>query len=1500
MKTRYKIIISNNNLYKEIELSPDTDYAKIGTEIDCDFRLHRDLFFEPVSITLNKKDDRWFMICSDNLYISTGDVRKLITKELKHGDIFSIKYQKSNNDLFSLEFSIDFNDGNIKYERAFDISACSTITIGTDKTANIVIRSNYTRNDNIVLKRDKSSFVLSIKNTFNGVYHNGQLAKNGEHIINGDFLSLSDCFFYLKDNKLWTERGTLVSSSSIRYDDNPDLNSYPKFERSTRIQTTISDEKIEILDPPAKREKPKDNLLMRLLPSVGMLAAAGVMAAFGGATMIIISGISALMAIITAFISLRQNKKEHKIAEQTRIEQYNNYINDKKTEIQQKRETELSNLEDIYISSQREEEHFHDFSPLLFDRTPEDSDFLCVRLGTGDVEAKQVINYKKQEKLEVEDELQKLPQKICEDYKNIKDAPVYCDFKSVNAVGFVSDGTSLFNIFKIVVLDLVARHHYLDLGMFFVAEKSNKDKVRWLRMLPYVFNDDIGIPNIVTDDESRTAVFEYLYKELTRREQSKDNNKHLVIFFFDEYGFSKHPISKFVKNAQSLNVTFVFFNNDINKIASGCGYLIKTSNQSGIIINVKDKNENTEFYYENISDEKAETIVDFLTPIYTEDVSLESSLTKSISLYELLQIISVEDINLSKRWNESRVYKSMSAPIGVSKTGVVYLDLHDKAHGPHGLVAGTTGSGKSEILQTYILSMITLFHPYEVGFVIIDFKGGGMVNQFKNVPHLLGAITNIDGKAINRSLKSIKAELQKRQKYFADADVNHIDKYIKKYKKGEVNKPLPHLIIIVDEFAELKAEQPEFMKELISAARIGRSLGVHLILATQKPAGQVNEQIWSNSRFKLCLKVQSQEDSNEVIKSPLAAEIKEPGRAYLQVGNNEIFELFQSAYSGASDKPDESNVKEFKISAITESGKKIKVFEQKKTKNGNEDSNQLSAIVNYVHSYCEEKHIEKLPDICLAALEEHIPYTGTTTDEITCTLVNVGIYDDPDSQYQGTYSINLSEQNTIIIGSSQSGKTNVLQTIIRDLATKYTPDEVNIYIIDFASMVLKNFENLNHVGGVVTASEDEKLKNLMKLLFSEIEARKEILLSVGVSSFTAYREAGYSDLPQIVLVIDNLTALKELYFQDDDELLNLCREGISVGLSIVIANSQTAGIGYKYLSNFNCKIAMFCNDSSEYHSLFEHCNERIDDIHGRAIVEIDKTHYECQMYMAFEGEKEFERVREIKKFVEETNNKFKGVKARIIPLIPDILTTDYINNNFAREMNLMDNIVVGLDYSTVSPFTIDVAHLGLVAVSGREASGKHNFFKYLIDSLDYNHRGESEIYIIDGIGRKLASHKTRDNVVAYELLADKAFECIEEIESKLSSRYNAVALGDDSVMEKEKAIVLILNNLDVIEALCANQKVYSSFKNIIGKYKNMRVSVILGDFENKTVNYNSPEIFRQIRDSRHLFFFGDISTLKIIDLPLSMIREFKKPVSVGDCYYIDDNVCYKIKTPLSK
>lgn len=1491
---RYRVTLSSNTVYKEIELASDMQQVKVGTGVDCDIRLRKELFFGQVELVFARNGDDWAVSCSDNMYLTVGDIRKLMTKKLVHGDVLEIKYQESDNLVFTMEFLIDFDDGKKKYERAIDVSGVNSLNIGTAQSCNIAIGGQYVKNDMLVLNRKADGFVVNIQNTTYGVYINGKKAKSGDVVKNSDFFSVSDYFFYYKSDVIRTEIRDDMRINSLTYQDNPANPVYPMFKRNTRVKVALNDEKIEILDPPAKPQKPKNNVISRLLPSIVMVVA-GIAMSFVSPFMLISSG----LGVVTAIIGLIQGNQDFKKDAAARIEKYNNYIANKRRDIEACRTEEQKKLEEIYIPQQVEQTRFDSFSSDLFDRTKDDEDFLCVRLGSGDVESKREINYKKQEKLEIEDDLQELPEKLFNEYKNVHGAPIVCDLKVANAIGVIGSETFRFEMMKNIVIDIAARQYFSDVSMFFVAEKEHSNKIHWLRMLPHAYNADIGIRNIICDDESKNIIFEYLYKELTVREQQKSFDKQLIVFLYDEYGFQSHPLSKFVDKASDIGVTFVFFGNTKADVSVGCKFLVdEQEKQTALLVDTDDRATATAFSYPVITDAQAVSIVNLLAPVYTEEISLESTLTKNISMFELLNIIAVDDIDLKSRWAKSQVYKSMSAPIGVSKSGVVALDLHDKAHGPHGLVAGTTGSGKSEILQTYILAMTTLFHPYEVGFVIIDFKGGGMVNQFRDLPHLLGAITNIDGKAINRSLKSIKAELQKRQRLFADADVNHIDKYIKKYKAGEVSTPLPHLIIIVDEFAELKAEQPEFMKELISAARIGRSLGVHLILATQKPSGQVNEQIWSNSRFKLCLKVQSQEDSNEVLKSPLAAEIKEPGRAYLQVGNNEIFELFQSAYSGASEKADDSNIKEFTIYNLNTSGRRVPVFQQKKQKSGENSATQLDAIVKYVADYCHAINLPKLPDICLPALSENIvfPTTDSATPKSNNIIVELGVYDDPDNQYQGTYSVDLTNENLMIIGSAQSGKTNLLQNIIRSISSKYSPDEVNIYIIDFASMVLKTFEPLNHVGGVVTSSEDEKLKNLMKLLFTEIEMRKEKLLSVGVSSFSAYKEAGMTDLPQIVLMIDNITALKELYFQEDDELINLCREGLTVGISVVIANAQTAGIGYKYLSNFSSRIAMFCNDSGEYSALFDHCSERIDDIHGRCIIEVDKVHLECQAYLAFEGEKEIERVNSIKQYIKECNEKNPRGMANIIPVIPDVIDGEFVTTNYSNFLREDGNLVLGLDYATVMPFVINIKTLGQLAVSGREGAGRHNFIKALVRMSEMTHPGATQVYVVDGIRRKLASLKNEQNVISYEIVQDKAINLVKDINIELKRRYDALASGDENALSKTKTIVLVLNSYDAIEAISNDTAALTAYKEIIGKYKNMNICVILGEFENANVPYAAPEIIKKARDAKHFMFFDDIANMKILDMPLSVMRQFKKAIELGDAYYIKDSECAKIKT----
>ena len=353
-------------------------------------------------------------------------------------------------------------------------------------------------------------------------------------------------------------------------------------------------------------------------------------------------------------------------------------------------------------------------------------------------------------------------------------------------------------------------------------------------------------------------------------------------------------------------------------------------------IEMFDKNDaahRQKFKADFVSPERFVTYGNRMRHIVCEEPGKGGSIPKNFSFYEMQKIRDIREWDLMKEYGCSDVTKSMGAPIGIIEGDKLQiLDLSDRgnAHGPHGLVAGTTGSGKSEVMLSYLLSLALRFAPTEVSFIVIDFKGGGMADRMEKLPHLAGVITNIDEGELNRSLLSIGAELLRRQRLLPEADVNNIDSYIHAFKSGRVTDQMPHLIIVVDEFAELKAAHPEFMAGLFNAARIGRCLGVHLILATQKPSGQVSEDIWSNSRFQICLRVASREDSNAVIKSPLAFNIREPGRAYLRVGNNEVFELFQSGYSGV------------------------------KTADG---TTQLDAVVNYIAKTCKVNGIERIPAI---------------------------------------------------------------------------------------------------------------------------------------------------------------------------------------------------------------------------------------------------------------------------------------------------------------------------------------------------------------------------------------------------------------------------------------------------------------------------------------------------------------------------------------------------------
>lgn len=1495
MENRYKLILSTKRSYREAELSAEQSKKVIGTGLESDIRFREEDFFEPFVFTAVLDQDRCQLECGENVYFSAGDARKLMLSELTPGGEITVKYRESGVEVMRLHFMVDFDYYPHTYDRRIDLSGIQEIRLGDRAGAQIRLGAGRAADCSVLIQKNGSQYVLRPEHTDDTVRLNGNALKYPAALKQLDFIAVGPYSFCFQNGGLYTDSNSDIVYTGVTWTDEKESVSrheYPKFNRSTRIHEQLPEEKIEILDPPNKPKKPKANWAMRLLPAIAMIGVVVLLRGFmstSNITYILLSVCTMGIGVATSVATIITEKKDYKEESAKREEKYRRYIENKRKTIEEARAEETRILENRYISASRELDQIEAFLPELFERSDDDDDFLEFRLGTGMRKAYREVTFRKQERIEADDELADIPEKLTEEYEMLKDAPVTLKLGETGRVGVTGPQDALVHILKLMTLDLASRHYYTDIQLVYSISEEDTGRFVWLRMLPHVQNDVLGRRNIICDDESRNIILEYLYKEILARGQ--DNRKpHIIVFVYRDNGIRRHPVSALMQEAKDKGITFVYFDEYSEYLPKSCEYLIRMQDLlHGELIDCSGSRKSQSFTASVLEDGVLARAMKKLAPVYCEEISLESTLTKNITFFELMNIYGPEDIDLAENWGTSCVYRSMAAPIGVkSKNQIVYLDLNEKNHGPHGLVAGTTGSGKSELLQAYVLSMSLLFHPYDVSFMIIDFKGGGMVNQFRDLPHLAGAITNIDGKSVNRSLLSIRAELKKRQELFASCGVNHIDAYIRLYKQEIAKVPLPHLILIVDEFAELKAEQPEFMKELISTARIGRSLGVHLILATQKPSGVVDPQIWSNSRFKLCLKVQTREDSNEVLKSPLAAEITEPGRAYLQVGNNEIFELFQSAYSGASSRMEgAAAAKKFTISKVDFAGRRTKVYEQKPQATDEQTQSQLESIVEYISGYCRKKQIPPLPYICLPPLPELLT---TEKWEEPCSTEEglyacAGIYDDPSHQKQSELLLDVTRENTMIIGSAGNGKTNLLQAIVRSLTSKYTPEELNLYILDFGSMIFRNYETLHHVGGVVCSYEEEKCRSLFRMLAQEMELRKQRLAQAGVSSFASYLESGNCDLPQIVVLIDNLTAMRELYLLDNDFLLPVCRDGLAVGISFVIANSQTSGIGYKYLANFESRIALYCNDSTEYGALFDGCRIRPDNLPGRCLISKDKTIYEAQTYLAFSGEKEVERVGKIQDYVRMQNECYPDAFAKPIPEVPNVLTPKVLKRKF-RCTSDQKQLILGVDYETIEPVSFSLTDQSVLAVSGPAERGRVDFAAGLCSMLG---AVQSDLYILDDRAHILGAYKDLPSVRLYSSSAEDLREMMEDMEAALEEPYAS------DTAEDEVPAVLLINDRNAAAYISEDRELLECYKRLVSRCRSTGGCVIFADVDNVSINYNSPEVLKMLKENRQFLVFANAGDIKLADLASSYVRRNAKPLEKNDAFWISGTQVCRMK-----
>ncbi|MEN2667803.1 type VII secretion protein EssC [Listeria aquatica] len=1208
--------------------------------------------------------------------------------------------------------------------QSFDTAGKLVLTFGAGKENDVVLSGT---DADFVFMRDDKQDIFAVQVFAGEVYHNFERLTGRADLQNGDQLYVDgitltvgqdDLTIAAVKSHISTDLAPLFSADNAF---GPD---YPDYHRSPRIIYRAPEDKFTLAKPSAAPTKPSEGLLKLILPPLVMIAITVLISIFQPRGIYILMTLAMTgMTVIMSLVTYIKNRKEFKVKTKEREESYDLYLKRRTKDFHQASEKQRQALLYHYPSVEEIAEMATRVDSRIYEKTRLHHDFLTFRVGTGTEPISFSVDYKEEEFSQDKDPLADAASRLKGQYVDVNNVPVATDLMN-GPVGYIGPRGLVLEQLQMLVMQTALFHSYYDLQFVTIFPEEEKENWEWMRWLPHANLRDVNVRGFVYHERSRDQVLNSLYQILKERKQAlaerpNKNEKlffapHYVVLITDEKLVLDHTVMEFFNEDPSeLGVSLVFVQDVMQSLPEHVRTVVDIrDHRSGNIILEQGDLVNRTFIPDHLPEEfDKETISRALAPL-NHLQNLKNSIPEAVTFLEMYNVERVEELNIGNRWTQNETYKSLAVPLGLrGKDDIVNLNLHEKAHGPHGLVAGTTGSGKSEIIQSYIISLAVNFHPYEVAFLLIDYKGGGMANLFKNMPHLLGTITNLDGAQSMRALASIKAELQKRQRLFGEHDVNHINQYQKLYKQGKASEPMSHLFLISDEFAELKSEQPEFMKELVSTARIGRSLGIHLILATQKPSGVVDDQIWSNSKFKLALKVQNASDSNEILKTPDAADITLPGRAYLQVGNNEIYELFQSAWSGADyvpDKEDEDYL-DTTIYAINELGQYDILTEDLSGLDKKEDltklPSELDAVIDYIHEYTEAEGIEPLPRPWLPPLEEQIflpelhpvDYMSEWAREKSPLHATIGFLDIPEMQAQEPLTLDLAKDGHLAVFSSPGyGKSTFLQTVAMGLAREHSPERLHIYLLDLGTNGLLPLKDLPQVADTIMVDEEIKMQKLIRRITRELKVRKQKLSEYGVANIGMYEKASGTEVPSILLVIDAFDSVAEAPYKDDFEKLiaQVAREGAGVGIHLAISAVRSNAIRIQVLANIKTQIALYMIDPTEPRNIVGKTDLTIEEIAGRGLVKLENP-TSFQTALPVSGADTLEIIENVQAESKQMSEAWTGSVPDAIPMVPDVLPiAEYLEKQEVTEMLRNGGIPFAVDFEDVQPFDLSLNQRG--------------------------------------------------------------------------------------------------------------------------------------------------------------------------------------------------------------
>jgi S-DNA-T family DNA segregation ATPase FtsK/SpoIIIE len=1051
------------------------------------------------------------------------------------------------------------------------------------RTSPLPLGDNEVSGRHLEVRVDGDSVLVTDAGSANGTWVAGQRARDERRIRRGELI--------------WVGRTALTVAAAPEADAALSVGEAGqlRYSRSPRLANPPQSAPIRFPEPPPPPAKTSFPLLAVITPVVIGLLMAVVLKQWQYLAFI---ALSPVMLIGNTISGRRSGRRGHR----QKLTEFSRAQDQARTQMVAAQQSDLAYLRQVHPDPATLLLIASGPSARIWERQPADPDFLALRIGTA------TLPWRAPEHPSHQSTADQAPHGQAQ----LRDAPVAISLPERGAVGLVGPPRRSRAVARALLLSLGVLHSPRDVSVTVLTDSDSSLDWEWLRWLPHARpsgSDHQGLLRLGNDDGSVAMRLAELNAALEDRRQSTGVGRRPVqpdsvdvVILDGSYRLRLGAgLGSLLREGPAAGIYFLCLDETVAQLPPECRQaIVQLADDEGAVTAriLEPGREPVEVVADAVSPAVCTMTARALAPIQeTGGRDRRDSLPSSLRFLDAARLDPPGAAQIRSDW--ARGGRTTRALLGARAEGPFVLDL---AQGPHLLVAGTTGSGKSELLQTLVASLAAANRPDAMNFVLVDYKGGAAFSAFAGLPHAVGTLTDLDEFLVDRALTSLRAELQRRKAILGQAGRPNVAEYWNALPSMPGADPLPRLVIVVDEFAVMADKLPDQLRSLVDIGAQGRSLGLHLVLATQRPAGVVSADLRANINLRIALRVASPDDSRDVIETVDAARIPADGaagRAFAWLGGGRPVE-FQTARVGGPRPGARASQRSTRVTPLRWADLGYPQAAAAEAAPDPDDPTDLSALVLALREAADQERIggqhspwqPPLPELIDVgelnqAAQSRSPARSPAPGSETIPLV-FGLADHPQQQSQTPATFDVAQSGHLLIaGAPQSGRTTLLRTLAGSLAGPVSADDVHLYVIDGGG-ALAALSALPHCGAVVTLAEPDRIDRLLSRLGNELNQRSRFLSASGYSDLAEYRSGGPAGQkpPYLLVLVDRYDAFVAAVEHVDGgrligQLQRLFRDGLAAGIRVVATGDRSLLTG-RLASQAENKIVLRLADPADY------------------------------------------------------------------------------------------------------------------------------------------------------------------------------------------------------------------------------------------------------------------------------------------------------------------------------